>query len=66
MSTIILVKAVYKQAAINRYYVSINGGALKEINAEQFTRYFKQGYTIRSSSESFFDRTMITRELEIL
>lgn len=66
MPTMTLIKAEYKQVAISRYYVSIDGGKMREITLDEYSRYFKQGYTVRSSSESYHDRTMIIRELEIL
>lgn len=66
MSTITLVKAIYKHVDITRYYVSVSGGKLTEVTADVFSRYFKQGFTVRSSSESYLDRTLIIREVEIL
>lgn len=63
---ITLIKAIYKNVDITRYYVSINGGKMKEVTLDIYTRYFKQGFTVRSSSESYSDRTMIFRDLEIM
>lgn len=62
---ITLAKALYFFVDITRYYVSVNGGTLKEITADQYSRYYKQGYTTQSSSERYQDRTMIFTELEI-
>lgn len=64
--TLNLVKAEYKHVDISRYYVSVNGEKMREITLDEYSRYFKSGFTIRSSSESYFDRKMIFRDLEIM
>lgn len=63
---ITLIKAIYKNVAITRHYVSVNGEKMREITLDEYSRYFKSGFTIRSSSESYFDRTMTFRDLAIL
>lgn len=65
-ATINLVKAEYKHVDITRYYVSINGGSLKEVSADTYSRYFKQGIVITQGSEEYQDRFMFYREMQIL
>lgn len=65
-TTINLVKAEYKHVDITRYYVSINGGSLKEVSADTYSRYLKQGLVITQGSEEYHDRFMFYREMQIL
>lgn len=61
---ITVMKTVYLYSDIQRYYVSINGGLMREINLDAYSRYLKQCFHKSSYSEQYQDRTVIFHDLQ--
>lgn len=61
----LLIKEIYKNVDKTTYFRSV-GGNIVELSEKKFNELFKMSFTLRNSSESYFDRTVITREVEFV
>ncbi len=60
-----LIKEIYKNVDKTKYFKSV-GSEIVEVSEQVFINLFKMSLTISNSSESYFDRTVITRQVEII
>lgn len=60
-----LIKEIYKNVDKTKYFRSVDGNIV-EVTEQVFNNLFKMSFTLRNSSESYFDRTVITREVEFM
>lgn len=60
-----LIKEIYKNVEKTKYFKSV-GADIVEISEQVFNNLFKMSLTVSNSSESYFDRTVITRQVEII
>ncbi len=61
---ITVMKIEYLYAAIQRYYISINGDLMREINLDAYSRYLKQCFNKSCYQEQYQDRTVIFHDLQ--
>lgn len=62
---ILLIKEVYKNIDKTSFFRSVNGHTV-ELSKECFNNLSQMSFTLRNSSESYHDRTVITREVEFV
>lgn len=62
---VILIKEVYKNIDKTSFFRSVND-QIVEISKECFNNLSQMSFTLRNSSASFHDRTVITREVELV
>lgn len=62
---VILIKEIYKNIDKTTFFRSVDGNVV-EISKECFNNLFQMSFTLRSSSESYSDRTVVSREVELV
>ncbi len=60
-----LIKEIHKNVDKTKYFKSI-GSDIVEVSEQVFNNLSKMSLTVSNSSESYFDRTVITRQVEII